>query len=104
MRIANLLDRNATLLPILTEAELNGICLGGYQPGLASGYVTDYQFLHTVEAQGPGGGGGYVDPATLHHSSSQMPQNIPCYIWEQRVRPAGWNNAGFGPWERFAIA
>ena len=43
MRIANLLDRNATLLPILTEAELNGICLGGYQPGLASGYVTDYQ-------------------------------------------------------------
>ena len=100
MRIANLLDVTTTELPIWTVEQLTAVCLGPYQRDLAPGYASDYRYKDTVRAQGPGGGGTYQDPAHLHAAASQMPTDIPCYIFEQNREPVSWDRARFGPWER----
>ena len=93
--MANLMDQTQTELPTLSNEELMGITLGPLSVDCTSGYVTAYQEEDVIAIQQ----GNYVDLANFHQLASQVPRNVPCYIFRQVNPPINYDPVRFGPWE-----
>jgi len=95
VRMVNLLNIQQTELPALTPEVLSGITLGPLSKDVTGGYLTSYHEQDVQILQH----GNYVDPDTHHQQASQVPQNIPCYIFDQQNPPRNYDPVRFGPWE-----